>query len=361
MINIIIQVLLFITIQTIFCASLFAQTPSIDPHWQLVWEDNFNFLDASIWEVNDLDGGKDAIGINIAQNVNVVNGNLEITLKKENFTCPAWAVNPNYFCVNQYLTGQPYQYTSGKLHNKQAYNTQYGYIEARIKVPYVHGIFPAFWTFLGDYEVNTGHTEEIDIFEIIATNSGNTWPFQVDFPSVLHTNTHNFYNNPNCPNGVCDEVKPEPHKLVNFHYGDWHLYAMEWNPNRITWYVDGQITRILFNHDVVDPQTIIFNHGVFNSDPPNGANLPTTMMVDYVRVYELENDCNTSLDICSYDYSNHDNKVKKKIIIGKFPTCFSTLDPGDKVHLRATDEIRINYNFSVPVGAELFINVDPCN
>jgi beta-glucanase (GH16 family) len=334
------------------------QTPATDPHWQLVWEDNFNFLDTSIWQVHDLDGGKNAKGINIAQNVNTVNGNLELTLKKENFSCPAWAVHPLYFCVNQYLTGQPYQYTSGKIHNKQAYNTQYGYIEARIKVPYVHGIFPAFWTFLGDGEINSGHTEEIDIFEIIASDVAGVG---FDNPSILHTNIHNFYFDPNCPDSQCDVADPLVIKLDYFIYSDWHIYAVEWNPNRITWYVDGKIIRILYNHDVVDPQTVTLNHGVLNSDPPNGANLPTKMMVDYVHVYELKNDCNTSLDICSYDYSNHDNKVKKKIIIGNLPTCSSTLDPGDKVHLRASEEIRINYNFTIPIGAECFMNVDPCN
>jgi len=30
---------------------LFGQSPSNDPHWQLVWQDNFNFLNTNIWSV----------------------------------------------------------------------------------------------------------------------------------------------------------------------------------------------------------------------------------------------------------------------------------------------------------------------
>ncbi len=338
----------------LFAQTVTAQTPATDPHWQLVWEDNFVFFDGNKWNKEHLVGPAGTSLVFIDNNVSVSNGNLELGLKLENYSCPPWAINANYFFVNQYLTGLPYTHTGGAVKATPLFNVQYGFIEARMKIPYTSGIFPAFWTFTGDGVVISGGAEEIDIFEIIASDENGN----IDEPYILHTNIHDF---PFPIDLSSDDFSALAIDLSpNFNYSDWHVYAIEWNPNRITWYVDGLITRILFNHNVVDPQKIIINHGLA-SPVPLSSNLPTKMLVDYLKVYEPINDCNTSLNVCNYNFSNHDNRVKKQIIIGKFPLCFNTLQPGDNVHLRATDEVQINRNFVVPIGAELFINVDPCH
>lgn len=40
------------------------------------------------------------------------------------------------------------------------------------------------------------------------------------------------------------------------------------------------------------------------------------MLVDYVKVYQLKNDCETTLNVCNYNFALHDNRVKQEIIIG---------------------------------------------
>jgi hypothetical protein len=87
---------------------------------------------------------------------------------------------------------------------------------------------------------------------------------------------------------------------------------------------------------------------------------PSDMLVDYVKVYKLKTDCNTILNLCNYNFGTHDNKVKQSIIIGN-GSCVNSLIIGQNVYLRASEGILINGDFTVPQGAELYIDANPCN
>lgn len=83
------------------------------------------------------------------------------------------------------------------------------------------------------------------------------------------------------------------------------------------------------------------------------------MLIDFVKVYNLDNDCNTNLNICNYNFTSHDNRVKKNITIGN-GSCSNSLNSGDNIFLRASEGVLINGDFSVPLGAELYIDVNSC-
>ena len=108
----------------------YGQTPSNDLHWQLLWKDDFNSLNTEIWNVtnNDDHGGEPEMYR--TQNCFISNGNLVLRAKQENYS--------------------GHSYTSGEITTNQPFNLQYGYIEARIKLPYGNGLWPAFWTWTGD-------------------------------------------------------------------------------------------------------------------------------------------------------------------------------------------------------------------
>lgn len=55
----------------------------------------------------------------------------------------------------------------------------------------------------------------------------------------------------------------------------------------------------------------------------------------------------------------HDNKVKKSITIGN-GSCNNSLNTGDNIYLRASEGVSINGDFTVPIGAELYIDVNSC-
>ncbi len=218
---------------------LFGQTPANDPHWELVWQDNFSSFDANKWlKVDWAQHGEPQLYLE--SNVSTSGGNLVIKVNNNYTYCPS---NPPtvwgacWPCDNQW-----YNYTSGWVETKKAYNTQYGYIESRIKMPYGYGFWPAFWTFVGSGLPSNTNAAEIDIFENLGHKPSN----------VITTNIHKTY-----PDG---DVYYEEETPLNYSYANtWHTHAVEWSPSKIIWYLDGIPIRTFPNHRIVDPVRIILN------------------------------------------------------------------------------------------------------
>ncbi len=73
-----------IVLLSITSNNCFGQTILNDPHWELVWEDNFDYLDLSTWKVaNNFDHyGEQQVYTNRSNNVFVSNGNLVLKVQK---------------------------------------------------------------------------------------------------------------------------------------------------------------------------------------------------------------------------------------------------------------------------------------
>lgn len=322
------------------------QTPANDAHWQLVWEDNFNTLNTSIWNVRDNFDHWGEIQVFLARNTYIENGNLVLELKHETYSCPSWAsMYPDYHCVREAKTKQPYLYTAGTVESKPPYNTRYGYIEARIKFPYHYFLWPTFWTALGDEVINGTNAAEIDIAEMLGETG----------PNVIQTNVHQNYTN--------DISRRLDLKPDGYQWTDWHTYGIEWSPTRITWYLDGTPIRTLTDHGMIDPVKLILAIGVrpnidWRGNP--GFNFPYKMYTDYVKVYSLKKDCSNDLNVCNYWFPSYDNKIKKSITIGN-GSCTNTVLAGQNIIMRASEGILINGDFTVQTGAELYLDASPCN
>jgi len=228
--------------------------------YQLVWSDEFNgtSLNTSNWNI---DVGNP--GVNNEQeyyqasNVTETGGNLVITAK------------------NQSVAGQPY--TSGKIETSGKFSTTYGRIEARMALPMVQGMWPAFWM-LGTDINSVGWPEcgEIDIMEQVNTNN-----------TIL--GTMHWYDGGNTQYGSSTSTDNTP--------ADFHIYAVEWNSQSINWYVDntlyvtGNISNNINNTGAFqNPFYIILNlavGGTLSGSTVNTGALPTSMLVDYVHVYNI--------------------------------------------------------------------------
>jgi len=123
--------------------------------YKLIWSDEFDStsLDPSIWSFetgNNGGWGNNELEYytNRTQNCNVQNGMLNFTAVKESYS--------------------GYNYTSARILTQNKFSVKYGKIEARIKLPYGQGIWPAFWM-LGDdiNQVSWPGCGEIDIMELI--------------------------------------------------------------------------------------------------------------------------------------------------------------------------------------------------
>jgi len=282
----------------------------------------------------------------------VSNGNLVIEVNNNPIICPpgiGWtACMP---CV----AGKKYDYRSGLVTTFSNYNIQFGYIEARIKFPWRDGnkwgFWPAFWTMFGNnLPVPQINNAEIDIFEV----SGARHPV-----TTFTTNIHTCYEwQEEFPDCVFSKYHGE-HTFSNYKYSDWHTYAIEWNKDRIIWYMDGKAFRTTNNHDVVDPVRLIFNVGIDKKHlPPTSPPWTDYMYVDYVRVYSLKCEENPDMKVVNEiaNFNTYNYAVKKSITMSNA----TTIPVNSNITLRATDFIELKPGFSIDTGRELYLDVTPC-
>jgi beta-glucanase (GH16 family) len=157
-----------------------------------------------------------------------------------------------------------YQYTSGVLNTSQSFNQLYGYFAMRAKLPAGQGFWPAFWLL----PQNGSWPPEIDIMEVL----GNA-------PTTLYTTVHYSSNNQYQTKSI-----PVPDTSAGF-----HTYAVDWEPNTITWYFDGQqVFQTPTPAGVNVPMYVIMNLAVgggWPGDVNSTTPFPSSMQVDWVRVY----------------------------------------------------------------------------
>jgi beta-glucanase (GH16 family) len=141
-------------------------------------------------------------------------------------------------------------------------------------------------------------------------------------------------------------------------YSDgYQVYAVEWNPSKIIWYVNGHAVRNSANPGIIDPVRIIFNLAITPWRLPDQSTpFPSTMHIDYLRVYRLEAD-NERIDSCSVDFQQYECRVRKMISIGG-EGCVNSLPADADITLRAAEGIEIKGEFTVPPGAELYLDVN---
>jgi beta-glucanase (GH16 family) len=357
----------YLTLLILISVSLFTvgQTPSTDPHWQLVWEDDFNSFDSNKWlKVDWAKHGNSEPQLYLANNISVTAGVLNIEANDNATLCPPGAITVWGAC-EPCDHGKMYPYTSGWIETQQNFSVEYGYIESKIKLPYGYGFWPAFWTYKrANY--NATNATEIDIFEMLGSKP----------PNIIGTNLHMDYcqtcsNQTPCTcKHLYDKMCPWENSSIlcygrdlemkNYSYTDWHVYGLEWSPSKIIWYIDDKVVRIMPNPGIVDQGRIILNLAIEPWAMPNSSTpFPSNMQVDYLRVFELSNECNLPLNLCNYNFSNYNNKVKKEIIIGS-SNCSNSINSNQNIHLRAKEGILINGEFDVPLGAELYLDVNPC-
>ncbi len=234
--------------------------------WALAWEDTFDSLNHSMWNIADYSDHYGEPQLYLKQNVSVTNGSLNLIVTSDSAICPQQPPQPISGVCGSCKQGM-HPYTSGWIETKKDYATQFGYIEARIKMPYKSGYWPAFWTFQHSTKpINAG---EIDIFEMLGYLPKN----------VITMNLHKEYPDHN--------IYFKKKKIHKFTYADWHNYGVYWTAKKMIWYVDGKKVYKVGGHGITDSVRIILNMAIDRGHSPQTT--PTfadTMFVDYVKVYK---------------------------------------------------------------------------
>ncbi len=246
----------------------------------LVWEDNFDIdgaPDPNRWGYDLGDGTEQGLPgwgngelqyyTDRPENATIQNGVLLITAREESF--------------------EGFEYTSARLLTKDLFEQQYGRFEARIRLPFGQGIWPAFWMLGADVDENPWPAAgEIDIME-----------YRGQEPNILIGSVHG----PGYNGG--DAISKE-YTLENDRFDTgFHIFGVEWGPDFINYYVDDVLYNQITPEDIEEetdgegvwvfnkPFFILMNLAVGGNfvGPPNAeTQFPQTMLIDYVRVYEFD-------------------------------------------------------------------------
>ncbi len=245
--------------------------------WTLVWSDDFSGPDGSSpdpskWAFDVGGGGWGNQELETytsrTQNAQIQGGNLVITAIKEDYTG---------------TDGIARNYTSARLKTKSKFSQQYGKFEARIKIPTGQGIWAAFWMLGNNIDTAQWPTcGEIDIME----NVGNE-------AYTVHGSLHGpQYSG---ANPLTSSYSVTGAKLSD----DFHVYAVEWEPKVVRFYVDGNLYSTRTPADIPSGATWVYDHpffllmnvavgGAWPGSPDATTVFPQSMVVDYVKVYSRQ-------------------------------------------------------------------------
>ena len=206
--------------------------------------------------------------------VTVSDGTMKITARKQN-------------------TGDR-NYTSGRIVTRDLHSFTYGYFEAKMKLPAVHGMWPAFWLL----PQPTDHTTTNNVYGGWATNG------EIDIMEARG----------NAPDEICGTIHHGgawPNNTYDTKWitlptptSEWHTYAVEWTADEIVWYYDDVAyfsmpkekwrcgtgaTKPTPSAPFDQPFYILFNLAVdgghFNAGAVPANFTSAAMEVDFVRVY----------------------------------------------------------------------------
>lgn len=253
--------------------------------WKLVWQDDFegDALDRDRWAVEVWPARKvndeDQAYTDRTENLRIEDGHLVIEAHKEDY--------------------DDAKYTSGRIYSKTA--LLYGRVEVRALLPRGKGTWPAIWmlpekpfTYATKCDEDTGwqgnpdcdawpNSGEIDIMEHVGYQMGH-----------VHGTVHNkayYWVNWEQRKGrvLLDDVDEA-----------FHVYAVEWTPERVDVFVDDTLYFTYVNEKsgwkawpYDQPFQVILNVAVGGAWGRAGGGIddsifPQRMLVDYVRVYATE-------------------------------------------------------------------------
>jgi beta-glucanase (GH16 family) len=249
--------------------------PAPLPGWTLTWSDEFNGpngspVNASKWITETGGGGWGNHELEFytdrPQNSYQQDGNLVIKVLSEKFTG---------------ADGVSRIYTSARLKTQGKFSQAMGRFEARIKIPRGQGIWPAFWMLGADIDKTPWPASgEIDIMENIGKE-----------PGMVHGTIHG-------PGYSGDHGIGAPFSLPAGQTvaDDFHIFAVEWEPKAIRFYVDDHLYTTRTPADLPAGAKWVYDHpffillnvavgGDWPGNPDASSAYPQTMLVDYVRVY----------------------------------------------------------------------------
>jgi len=271
-----VPILLGAAILSLSCGGGATLQPPPTAGFKLVWSDEFNGADGSspdsskwTYDIGGNGWGNNELECytNRRQNAQIKGGNLVITAQKEIYTGS---------------DGVTRNYTSARLKTQGLFTQPYGRFEASIKIPAGQGMWPAFWMLGNDITTNGWpKCGEIDIMENIGKE-----------PGTVHGSLHSSSTVTQTSDASAPFSLPAGQNFADA----FHLYAVEWEPGTVRFYVDSNLYATFTQSQWPSGGTWSFDHpffillnvavgGNWPGPPDNTTVFPQQMLVDYVHVY----------------------------------------------------------------------------
>lgn len=244
---------------------------------ELVWHDEFDYVglpDKTKWKFEEgyvRNKEVQFYSVDNLENANVDGDYLVIT---------ALMHDVPLFNLDRLFGPSMPQYTSASITTKGLHEWKFGRIEVRAKFPQGNGVWPAIWTLGSNIsEVRWPKSGEIDIVEYVGR-----------FPNKAHVGIHFFdYEN----------TKRKRRMATNTsfsHPGEFHIYAIDWDEEKIDFYIDERrLRRIRMNkvgkqskNAFHQPHYLIINLALGGdwAGEPEESIFPAKFIIDYVRIYQ---------------------------------------------------------------------------
>ncbi len=272
--------------EPVLSAAVVRKKPEAVDHWQLVWQDEFDYEgppDAEKWNIEEWPPRKvndeDQAYTSRSKNVRVEDGHLVIEAHKEDFNDA--------------------EYTSGRIQSQGKGDFLYGRIEARAKLPRGMGTWAAIWMLPSDpFTYATTCTDDPDWQ---GSEDCDAWPNSGEIDILEHVgyemgHVHGTVHTKSYYWAVWQQRKGRI--LIDDVDEVFHDYVLEWTPERIDVFVNDTLYFTYVNEGTGwkewpfdKPFHVIINLAVGGMWGRAGGGIddsifPQKMLVDYVRVFQ---------------------------------------------------------------------------
>ena len=247
------------------------QRPPVPGDWKLTFEDTFDgpAIDETKWSLPPKPERSiwDRNSLNLADHSYVEDGCLKLKVSKLQ----------GFQTDDERLKDKTY--ANGFVRSLDKFAQLYGYFEARLKLPDVQGMWPAFWM-MPDRGVGTKDRRstadggmEFDIYEQLARFG----PFRTNI--AFHWDGYGKDHKSFGTDRIYYQCDAEGYVTA----------GLLWEPGRLTWYYNGQQVAVYENERVASVPGFLkltMPTGGWGDCPVDESKLPATFDIDWVRVWQ---------------------------------------------------------------------------
>lgn len=206
-------------------------------------DERFDRFDETLWRTGDGAVGGESKCRFHPEGAAVEDGILKLFVKEQSV--------PGSWSYDHEQEKGPYDYICGELRTRDEVTFHYGRIEARMKAPNretASGYISSLFTYRFDKDPASPHPDSIEWEEIdVELEGGRPDKFQANL--IYGKDTWEWWRT-RVYGAWEDKIEVGP-------VDDWRVFAIEWLPESISWYVDGELVKTLRASDIdCDPECL---------------------------------------------------------------------------------------------------------